>query len=181
MSRAWSVTPYVRGRPALVVVFGLVVAGCSSWGKPAIPFELTQGVESVVADWQRAGLSCSHPEVGMPGPAVDWWCRGQVAGVEVNARLIADTFGVQSIHAGVPARTPTIEAARAFAGLVAATSFLELPRPEIEAWLLANGAEVGTMPMTAATPLGRTSIARDDDGSPVLYITPLGSSILIEQ
>jgi hypothetical protein len=116
----------------------------------------------------------------MPGPALDWWCRGQIAGVDVNARLIADTFGVQSIHVGVPARTPSAEAARAFAGLVAATSLLGLPRPEIEAWLLANDAAVGTMPMTAATPLGRASIAPNDDGSPVLYIAPLGSSMLIE-
>jgi hypothetical protein len=163
------------------MVLGFAVAACAGRGGPAIPFELTPGVETVVRDWRTAGLSCGEPTVGMPGPAVDWWCRGQVEGVEVNARLIADQFGVQSMHVGVPAGTPGAEAAAALVAIVEATSLIDLASPEITAWLRENDAADGTMPTTDATPLGRASIASDDDGHPVLYIVPLGSSMLIEQ
>jgi hypothetical protein len=118
--------------------------------------------------------------VGMPGPAVDWWCRGQVDGVDVNARLIADRFGVQSIHVGVPAGASGAAAA-ALVSIVEATSLIDQASPEITAWLLETDAADGTMPATDATPLGRASIAADDDGHPVLYIVPIGSSMLIEQ
>ncbi len=157
---------------------GLAVAACSRGGGPPIPFGLTDGVQTVLTDWRAAGLSCSEPQVGMPGPAVDWSCHGMLRGVDVGARLIADRFGVQSIHAGVPAGLPGATAAAALVDLVRATSFIDTASAEIEAWLLASDAAVGTMPMTGATELGRASIASDDDG-PTLYITPLGSSILM--
>ena len=134
-----------------------------------------------MTDWRTAGLSCGEPMVGMPGPAVDWWCRGQVDGVDVNARLIADRFGVQSIHVGVPAGASGAAAAAALVAIVEATSLIDQASPEITAWLLETDAADGTMPTTDATPLGRASIAADDDGHPVLYIVPIGSSMLIEQ
>jgi hypothetical protein len=181
MSRTPGVQPFVRTKSALAVVLAFALAACAGWEKPAIPFELTDGVETVVTDWRTAGLSCGEPMVGMPGPAVDWWCRGQVGGVEVNARLIADRFGVQSIHVGVPPGTPGADAAAALVAIVEVTSLIDLASPEITAWLLENDAADGTMPRTGATPLGRASIASDDDGHPVLYIVPLGSSMLMEQ
>jgi hypothetical protein len=163
------------------VVLGLAVAACSGSGRQPIPFDLTEGVQTVLTDWRTAGMECSDPEVGMPGPAVSWVCRVELRGVQVNAQLTADRLGVQSIHAGVPPGTVGAEAAAAFIGVVKTTSLFNSASPEIEAWLLEGDAADRTMPMTGATQLGRASIASDEDGYPVLYLVPLDSSMLIQQ
>jgi hypothetical protein len=164
-----------------MVAVVLAVAACSDSSRQPIPFDLTEGVRTVLSDWRTAGLTCGEPEVGMPGPAVDWACRGDFGGVQLNARLIADRLGVQSIHAGAPPETPRADGAAAFAGLVRATSLFDSASAEIEAWLLALGGADGIMPMTRATQLGRASIVSLEDGHPVLYLVPLGSSMLTRQ
>jgi hypothetical protein len=169
----------MRRAAVVVAILGVTLTACVQ--RPTVPFELTDAVKAVLIDWQEAELSCGEPQVGMPGPAVDWVCRGEFEGVELSARLIADRFGVQSIHAGVPRATSGADAARAFITLVRATSLLGPAEPEISTWLLANNANEGTMPTTATTAVGRAAVAPDSDGSPVLYLVPLGSSMLIQQ
>lgn len=149
---------------------------------PWIPFWLKSEVISVLADWRDAGLSCDRPEVGMPGPAVDWYCRRTFAGVEVRARLTADAHGVQSIVAGVPATTSGEDAAKAFVGLVEATSLFRAAKTDIKNWLLESQAADGVMPSPDPSAIGRASVSRDSsDSHPVLYLTPAGSSILLAQ
>ena len=168
-------------RPAIVVA--LLALGVGAWASRAlsIPFWLTNDVTSVLVDWQKAGLSCDGPEVGMPGPAVDWFCRRTFAGVAVRARLTADSHGVQSIIAGVPAGTTGEDAARAFDGLLEVTSLFSSAKAGIGGWLLASNAADGVMPSSSTGEIGRASVTRDSEGGPVLYLTPLGSSILLTE
>jgi len=165
----------------LLVVLGLAVAACSGSGEQPIPFDLTDGVQSVLADWRAAGIECRDPAVGMPGPAASWGCQGEFQGLRVSTGLTADRHGVQSISVGAPRGTPGAEAVAAFVGVVRATSLFDAASQEIETWLLEGGAADGTMPMTDATQLGRAAFASDEEGHPVLYLVPLGSSMLIEQ
>lgn len=169
----------MRRTTATVALLSSLLIGCSALVRPALPFVPSDAVRGVLTDWQAAGLSCGEPQVGMPGPAIDWVCRGPLAGVEVNGRLIADRFGVQSIHLGVPAATPGATAAAAFAALVRATSLVDAAEPEIRSWLIATAAAEGTMPTSDAIP--RVHISPDVDGSPVLYLVPHGSSMLLAE
>jgi hypothetical protein len=161
------------------VVLSLLMTACGDGA--AIPFELTGDTRSVIADWRAAGLVCGNPQVGMPGPAVDWVCERTFDGVPVTARLIADSVGVQSIHVGVPATTPGSDAARAFAGLLRVTSLVSAEQHGLENWLLSSNAEDGVMPLGIEIAVARASVARDSEGDPILYITPIGSSILLAE
>jgi hypothetical protein len=161
------------------VVLSLVMTACGD--RASIPFELTGDSRSVIADWKAAGLVCGNPQVGMPGPAVDWVCERDIDGVPVTARLIADSVGVQSIHVGVPATTPGSDAARAFAGLLRVTSLVSADQQDLEDWLLSSNAEDGMMPLGVHTAIARASVARDSEGDPILYVTPIGSSMLLAE
>jgi hypothetical protein len=162
-----------------VALLGATLVACAGWKQP-IPFALTDDVLGVLSDWRKVGLSCPEPQLGWPGPAVDWYCRVPFADPALGARLIADRYGVQSIVAGVPAGTSALDATRVFVALVRATSLVRSAEPEIERWLLANNSAEGTMSMTATTQLGHATVALED-GSPVLYLVPFGSSIMVEQ
>ena len=162
------------------MVLGLALAACDSV-QPSIPFDLTQDVLMVRADWQTAGLSCGDPQVGMPGPAVDWYCAGEMSDIRVSARLTADRFGVQSIQAGVPGGTPSGVMAAALVGFVNATSLFDPASAEIEAWLIGSDAADGVMPISATTRLRSASMSSDEEGNRMLSLVPLGSSMRIQQ
>jgi hypothetical protein len=166
-------------RPAVVVA--LLALGVGAWASRAlsIPFWLTNDVTSVLADWHEAGLSCGEPTVGMPGPMVDWYCTQEYEGVTLHARLEADAQGVFGIHAGVPAGTNEAKTAGAFIGLIRATSLLSAAEAEIEGWLNSSHAADGVMPVTATTGIVRAVVYRDSH--PVLFIVPLGSSMLLTE
>ena len=174
-------SPASMQRPAILVA--LLVLGVGAWASRAlsIPFWPTSDVTSVLVDWQKAGLSCDGPEVGMPGPAVDWVCRRTFAGVDVRARLTANSHGVQSVIAGVPAGTTGQDAAKAFDGLLEVTSLFGSAKAGISGWLLASNAADGVMPSSSTDAIGRASVTRNSEGDPVLYLTPLGSSTLLTQ
>lgn len=177
--------PRLRVREAMkrgalsAIVLSLLVTACGD--RVSIPFQLTGDARSVIADWKAAGLLCGDPQVGMPGPAVDWVCERDFDGVAVTARLIADSVGVQSIHIGVPAATPGPDMARAFVGLLRATSLVSPDQQDLEDWLLSSNAADGAMPLRAETAIARASVARDSEGDPILYVVPLGSSMLLAE
>jgi hypothetical protein len=166
-------------RALLMVVLSLLTATCGE--RVSIPFDLQGDVRLVLADWKAAGLSCGDPQVGMPGPAADWVCGRDFDGVAVTARLIADSVGVQSIHVGVPGGTPGPDAARAFVELLRATSLVSPDQQELEDWLVASNAADGEMPLRAESAVARAAVARDSEGDPILYVVPLGSSMLLAE
>jgi hypothetical protein len=147
----------------------------------AIPFWLTNDVTAVLIDWQRAGLSCGEPEVGMPGPMVDWFCTKEYEGVTLHARLEADAQGVFGIHAGVPAGTSGARTSAAFIGLIRATSLLNAAEADLVTWLESSDGADGVMPVTASTDILRAVVYRDSDGDPVLFVVPIGSSMLLTE
>jgi hypothetical protein len=159
----------------------LLVLGVGAWvGRgPWIPFWITNDVTSVLSDWQRAGLSCREPAVGMPGPMVEWPCSSDVEGVTLGASLEADAQGVFGIHVGVPAGTSGATAARAFSRLVRATSLLSAAEADLVAWLESSDAADGVMPVTTTTGILRAVVYRDSH--PVLFVVPLGSSMLLTE
>ncbi len=161
------------------VVLSLLMTACGDGA--SIPFELTGDTRSVIAEWRAAGLVCGNPQVGMPGPAVDWVCERDFDGVPLTARVIADSVGVQSIHVGVPATTPGSDAARAFAGLLAVTSLVSADQQDLENWLLSNNAEDGVMQLGVGTAIARASVARDSEGDPILHVVAIGSSMLLAE
>ena len=179
MSQAQASQRSVQSHVFTAAVLAACLAACA--GPSSIPFEVKSDVRSVLADWRNAGLSWGGPEVGMPGPAVDWYCRRTFAGIEVNARLTADALGVQSVIAGVPAGTTGEDAAKAFDGLLEVTSLFSSAKAGVSGWLLAGKAADGVMPSSSTGEIGRASVSRDSDGAPVLYLTPLGSSILLAE
>jgi hypothetical protein len=168
-------------RPALVVA--LLALGVGAWVSQAlaIPFGLTSTVGSVLADWHKAGLSCGEPTVGMPGPMVDWFCNVEYEGVTLHARLEADAQGVFGIHAGVPAGTGGAKTSGAYIGLIRATSLLSAAEAEMEGWLKSTNAADSVMPVTATTGILRAVVFRDSEGDPVLFVVPLGSSMLLAE
>jgi hypothetical protein len=166
-------------RPAVVVAllalgFG-VVASRATW----IPFWITNDVTSVLSDWQRAGLSCGEPSVGMPGPMVDLGCSSEFEGVTLHAGLEADRQGVFGISVAVPAGTSGATAARTFSRLIRATSLLSAAEDDLVAWLQSSDAADGVMPITATTAIRRAVVYRDPE--PVLFVVPLGSSMLLAE
>lgn len=178
MVRRLSVRDAMKLGVLSAVVLTLLVIACD---RASIPFELREDVRSVMADWKAAGLVCGNPQVGMPGPAVDWVCERDFDGLVVTARLIADSVGVQSIHVGVPAATPGHEAAMAFVELLRATSLVGPDQQNIEKWLLATNAADGVMPLSTETAIARAAVARDSEGDPILYVVPSGSSMLLAE
>ena len=161
------------------IVLTLLAAACAD--RASIPFELREDVRSVIAEWKTAGLVCGDPQVGMPGPAVDWVCERETDGVRLTARLIADSAGVQSIHLGVPAGTPGHQAAMAFVGVLRATSLFSPDQRSIQDWLLETNAADGEMPLTAETIIARAGVTRDSEGDPILYVVPVTSSMLLAE
>lgn len=167
-----------RVRLAATALFFVVMA-CAD--RASIPFELKADVRSVLADWRNAGLSCGDPQVGMPGPAVDWFCHRDFDGVPVQARLTADAVGVQSIIVGAPAATAGSVAAQAFVGLLGETSLVSPDRQAIEDWLLANEAADGVLQLEARSNIARVSVSSDSEGDPTLYVIPLASSMFLAE
>ena len=167
-------------RPALVLA--LLVIGCGLLASRAtwIPFWITNDVTSVLMDWQRAGLSCGAPSVGMPGPMVDWGCAGEYEGVTLHAGLYADAQGVFEIYAGVPAEASATNTAGAFVWLLRATSLVRAAAIETEAWLMSSNAAEAVMPVTSTTGILRASLYRGN-GHPELFVVPLGSSMLLAE
>jgi hypothetical protein len=165
----------------LTALMALLALGVAAWvGRgPSIPFGLRQDVRSVLVDWRAAGLSCGERTVGMPGPMVDWGCTGEFEGVTLHARLEADAQGVFGIDAGVPAGTGGAATARAFVGLLRATSLLSAAEGEMESWLMSGNAADGVMPVTSTTGILRAVVYRDPH--PSLFVVPLGSSMLLTE
>lgn len=164
------------------VLVALLVLGIAAWvGRgPSIPFVLTNEVELVLANWRNAGLSCAQQGVGMPGPMVSWYCTGEVEGVALGAGLEADSHGVFSISARVPAATAGTDAAGAFLGLIRATSLISAAEDEMEGWLTSTNTADGVMPVTATTGILRAAMSHTEpEGDPRLFVVPLGSSMLL--
>jgi hypothetical protein len=99
-------------RAIRLLILGTVLAACAGGARSSVPFDISAEVEETLAGWQQAGITCEGPEVGMPGPAAEWPCRGRLDDVDVKVRLIADTYGLQSIHAGVASTIDLAAAAR---------------------------------------------------------------------
>jgi hypothetical protein len=163
----------------ILLLVGALLGGCSGAETVSVPFEISAEVDETLAGWNRAGITCDGPELGMPGPVVSWSCRGRFDGVDVGVRLTADRHGLQSIHAGVASTMDRAATARGFVDLIDATSALAQIRSEIAEWLLANDAADGTMPISPSTAVGRVAVDTDPDGDVVLYVIPVGSSIKI--
>jgi hypothetical protein len=159
----------------LALGFG-VLASRTTW----IPFWITNDVTSVLMDWQRAGLSCGEPSVGMPGPMADWGCAGEFEGVTLHAGLYADAQGVFEIYAGVPAGTSGAETAGAFVSLLRATSLVRAAEPEMAAWLTSSNAAEGVMPVTSTTGILSAHVYRGSE-HPELFVVPVGSSMLLAE
>lgn len=154
------------------------LASCAGRPSTSIPFNLTPSVEQTLADWRAAGMTCGEPEIGMPGPAADWQCDATLEGVQVGIRLIADRFGVQSIHVGVVSATDRASAARAFASVVEATSMLDPAQAQVTEWLLANGAADGELPGSSPPLIGRAAVDSTEPGVTMLYLIPIESSMM---
>ena len=168
-------------RPAVVVAILALGVGVLVGRALSIPFWIPNDVTSVLIDWQRAGLSCREPTVGMPGPMAGWGCTGKFDGVTLHAGLEADAQGVFSIRAVVPAGTSGAMTAGAFVGLLRATSLVSAAEAEMDAWLMSSNAADGVMPVTSTTGILRAHVYRDDEGDPVLFVVPLGSSMELTQ
>jgi hypothetical protein len=67
---------------------------------------------------------------------------------------------------------------RAFVDLLEVTSALVGVRSEIAAWLVANGAADGTMPISPSSRVGRVAVDTDDEGDVILFIVPIDSSMM---
>lgn len=167
-------------RPAVVVALLALGVGVFASRATWVPFWITNDVTSVLIDWQRAGLSCGQPSVGMPGPMVDWGCTGEFEAVTLHAGLYADAQGVFEIYAGVPAGTSGANAAGAFVRLLRATSLVRTAEAEMGAWLMSTNAADGAMPVTSTTGIVRAHVVRES-GHPELFVVPLGSSMLLAE
>lgn len=167
----------------LAVSMVLLALAVGAWvGRgPSIPFWIKADVTWVLGEWGRAGLSCGEPSVGMPGPMAGWGCTGEFDGVRLHAGLEADAQGVFSIRAVVPAGTSGVSTAGAFVGLLRATSLLNAAEADMEAWLMSSNAADGVMPATSTTGILRAHVYHDDEGDPVVFIVPLGSSMELPQ
>jgi hypothetical protein len=117
----------------------------------------------------------------MPGPMVDWFCSVEYEGVTLHARLEADAQGVFGIHAGVPAGTDRARTSGAFVGLIRATSLLNASAGEMEVWLKSTNAADRVMPVTGTTGILRAVVYHDSEGDVVLFVVPLGSSMLLAE
>ena len=166
-------------RRAVVVVILAVGVGVVTSRALSIPFWVNNDVTSVLIDWQRAGLSCREPTVGMPGPMVAWSCSSEFDGITLGASLEADAQGVFGIHVGVPAGTSGATAARAFSRVIRATSLLRAAQADLVTWLQSSDAADAVMPVTATTGIRRAVVYRDSH--PVLFVVPLGSSMLLTE
>jgi hypothetical protein len=147
-------------------------------GRATVPFAITRDVDQALAGWRDADTSCGQPQIGWPGPAADWQCAARLAGADVRMRLIADRFGVQSIHVGVGSATARADAAHAFAAVVEATPPLDAASAHVVEWLLANDAADGEMPLPSPADIGRVAVDSTEPGVTMLYVIPLGSSML---
>jgi hypothetical protein len=161
----------------LVTATLLGISACTSQPAPSLPFAISADASATLVDWQRAGLPCGEAEVGQPGPAVDWSCRGTIAGSSISVVLTVDRHGVQAVVAGTGPEVDRQTAAEAFVGLVDVTSVLEPVRSEMAAWLRENNGSDDWMPPT--TGVGIVHVQADaEDGSIELYIVPADSSIM---
>ena len=168
-------------RPAVVVAILALGVGVLISRALSIPFWITNDVTSVLIDWQTAGMSCREPTVGMPGPMAGWGCTGAFEGVNLRAGLSADAQGVFSIRAVVPAGTSGAMTAGAFVDFLRVTSLVSAAAAAMEAWLMSTNAVDGVMPVTPTTGILRAHVYRDDEGDPVIYVVPLGSSMELIQ
>lgn len=159
----------------LVSVVGLVAA-CVGGPSDPIPFEITRDAEDTLASWRTAGIRCGEPQVGMPGPAVDWQCDKRSGDVTVAIQLTADRHGVQSIIIGVANPTSRMTAARAIGEVVEVTSTLGPARSQIANWLRATEMADGVMPEPPAQ-VRRVSVDSRDPNQIALNVIPIGSSI----
>ena len=166
-------------RPAVLVALAALAVGAWAVRAASIPFWVTNDVTSVLVDWQRAGLSCREPSVGMPGPMAAWSCTRDFEGMTLGASVTADAQGVFGIHVGVPVGTAGPTVARAFSHVIRATSLLNAAEAELLAWLESIDSADGVMPVTATTGILRATVYRDPD--PLLFVVPIGSSMLLAE
>jgi hypothetical protein len=165
-------------RLLMLGILGFEVASC---GGRALPFPIGSETQSVLDDWQQAGLVCGAPSAGEPGPAIDWSCGGRIDDIDLSLRLIADRQGPQSIVVGASGTTDRAHVTRAFTNLVQVTSLLAAARAPIAAWLDSNGASDGSMPISSPALVKRVAVATDAQGHVDLYVIPAGSSIPVGQ
>src|SRR5512138_1867695 len=99
-----SVRRAVRTGGALLL-FTFVGAACAGSLTPTASVPITPDAQDILDGWRTAGVTCNPPEVGMPGPALQWFCRGRFGDVDLAIGMIADRVGLQSIVVDAPARS----------------------------------------------------------------------------
>ena len=124
----------------------LVVAACT--GSPAATqlVPVTPDVQDILDGWHAAAITCGQPEVGMPGPALQWSCRGRFGGIDLAIGMIADRVGLQSIVVDAPAGSDRSAAAQGWASFLASTNALGSFRAQAVSWLTATHGTGGWRP-----------------------------------
>jgi hypothetical protein len=102
-----NVEPRMRTAMAFLL-FASVAAACSGSLTAMAPVPIVPDVQDILDGWHTADVTCGPPEEGMPGPALQWSCRGRFDGVDLTIEMIADRFGLQSIVVDAPAGSAQI-------------------------------------------------------------------------
>jgi hypothetical protein len=150
----------------------LVAAACT--GSPAAALSVPVGpyVQDILDGWRAADVSCNPPEVGMPGPALQWFCRGRFSGVDLTLGMIADRIGLQSIVVGAPAQSDRSTAAEGWARFLESTNALGSFRDQAVSWLRATrGTEDWHATGSPGSIVGHLAIV-ESPSSIELYIVP---------
>lgn len=155
-----------------VVLGALVSAACTGSPAATLPVPVTPEVQDILDSWDSADISCDPPEVGMPGPALQWSCHGRFGGVALAVGMIADRIGLQSIVIGAPAGSDRGTAAEGWARLLGSANALGSFRDQAVSWLRAtHGAEGWHATGSPGSVVGHLAIV-ETQSALELYVVP---------
>jgi hypothetical protein len=92
-------------------------------------------VSAILNSWRTAGITCGHPNVGMPENEPQWLCQGTLRSVRINIVFVADNDGLMDMQSQVPAATEANAAKGVFDDLSAVTPVFSASMPSIRQWI----------------------------------------------
>lgn len=154
------------------LICGLLAAACTGSAAATLPVPVTPDVQDILDGWHAAAIDCDRPVAGMPGPTLQWSCRGRFGGLDLAIEMIADRVGLQSIVVGVHARSDRVTAAEVWARFLESTNALGSFRDEAVSWLRAtHGAEGWHATGSPGSIVGHLAIV-ESSSALELYVVP---------
>jgi hypothetical protein len=155
-----------------LLLFTFVAAACAGSPTATLSVPVMPDARDILDGWRVAGVTCNPPEVGMPGPALQWSCRGRFGGLDLAIGMIADRVGLQSIVVGAPAGSDRGTAAEAWAKFLESTNALGSFRDQAVTWLrTTRGTEDWHATGSPGSMVGHLAIA-ESRSALELYVVP---------